>query len=239
MEENLTGQAGAKQCLTDLKDEGLLYFYGRVEDNNGLGVDNGVVLLFACYDNKIEKILANTFTDQDGNYLISIPKFSSRPEILGYRLRAGKLQIPGKAFGYPNAYPVEKYEEPEADTNTAESYVKECIEKQDNHNYQICFNVSEQDKINKEISFNLPTEGHVVKVFNLVEVGESEYYWQSPKGDMTSFGVVPTESMQKSIKKNEYMYIKRELTFDITLILLLLGMFGFVGCSKIPQETGL
>lgn len=243
MEENLTGQASAKQYIADQKNDGRLYFYGRVEDNNGLGIDNGVVLLFACYGNKIEKLLANTFTDQEGNYLISIPKFFNCSGLLGYKLMAGKSQIPGKAFGYSDICPKENYEEPETVTNNAECSVKKCAEKQDYPNYEVCFNVLEQDKINKEISFNLPAEGHIVKVFNLAEVGESEYRWQSAKQATTSFEFEAAlmEPKQKSIYKKECIYSKRELTFDIdiTLILLLLGMFGFISCSKIPREINL
>ncbi|TYO95326.1 hypothetical protein [Desulfallas thermosapovorans] len=242
MEENLTGQAGAKQYIAEQKNDGRLYFYGRVEDNNGLGIDNGVVLLFACYGNKIEKLLANTFTDQEGNYLITIPKFTNYSGLLGYKLRAGKSQIPSKAFGYPDICPKEKYKEPELNTITAECYVKECAEKPDNLNYEVRFNVSEQDKnINQEISFNLPAEGHVVKVFNLVEVGESEYHWPGAKQAMASFEAVIMEPEQKLINKKECIYSKRDLTFDIdiTLVLLLLGMFGIIGCSKVPRENNL
>lgn len=47
----------------------------------------------------------------------------------------------------------------------------------------------------------MPVEGHVVKVFNLVEVGESEYHWQSPNGAMTSFEAMLVAPKKKSIKK--------------------------------------
>lgn len=84
-----------------------------------------MVKVFARIGNNQELPLGHSISGYDGHYLLYVDK-----DI-----------IPDGS--YPINCPIDKYEEPEKDINTAKYSVKECVEKQDNPNYEVCFNVSE------------------------------------------------------------------------------------------------
>lgn len=71
-----------------------LHFYGVVYDSDTATVADAAVLVFACYPGGVEKLLGTTYSDREGAYLASIPQMPDEPELLGFKIRAGKACVP-------------------------------------------------------------------------------------------------------------------------------------------------
>lgn len=221
VEENLTGLITEKQDFADReKIGGLLRFYGMVKDNKGLELDNVIVMVFARFTGGIEKPLDYTFTDKEGRYFISIPMLPDNHDLLGYKVRAGKPQIPSKVFDCPVNCSKEQEQEPEPDT--VQSSATECVTGQDNTSTEVYLSVPGQDRIADEINFSLPSENQVVELIDFSKAGESK----SPEGAIfVSSDALLIEPNKAPIKKMENVYKKNEFTSTM-LFLLVIGLFG-------------
>ncbi|AGL00529.1 hypothetical protein [Desulfoscipio gibsoniae] len=237
MEKNITGRADEIQGLVYPEIGDRIYFHGKVKDSKGLDIDGAIVLLLACFTDGIEKPLAYTFSDQEGEYLISIPRLSGYHDLLGYKVRAGKPHIAAKVFNCPDCCQKTTSKEPEPDTD--QDSLKESTEEQDNTIYEVYFS-SGQDKITKEINFCLSAEDYVVKVLNLVKVGDSECHWKPSEEDIggeledrqASFDNSLIEPVRKQMEKFKDVSRINEYTFSALPFLMLLSLFGFVITQK-------
>jgi len=80
-----------------------LNFQGVVKDDNNEVLKGAAVMVFACYKGGIEKLLGYAFTDIKGRYFAIISEPSDYNDLDGFKVRAGKGNLP-EIIGYPVNY---------------------------------------------------------------------------------------------------------------------------------------
>lgn len=156
MKKKLTGRVSAMHGLAKKENDEHLYFHGTVKYNQGLAAGGAVVMLLACFVGGVEKPLGYTFTDQEGRYLIATSKLLGEPELLGYKLVAGKPDIPGQVFKCSDVSPQEtsqglETEEQRSVTERAEA-IEDLLLSMPNQG-----STTEEVKVSKKSDLNLAT----------------------------------------------------------------------------------
>ncbi len=110
-----------KDCLTRLGyinvnpvspiKNNVLSFHGVIRDEDAAAVEGVVVMVFAYFQGGTEKVLGYTFTNEEGEYFVSVFKPTDSSGLTGFKIRAGKACTPRKKVRLPVHCPIEQVEE--------------------------------------------------------------------------------------------------------------------------------
>ncbi|MFA7468382.1 MAG: hypothetical protein WCY82_08965 [Desulfotomaculaceae bacterium] len=173
MDKNSTGQVSEEYNFADQRINAWIHFHGVVGDNQSLAVENAIVMVFACFNGGLEKPLAHTLTGDDGRYFISIPRPPDNPNLMKFKVRAGKPHLTRKSFYYQVIALKDPCTEQEPDT------VQPCAEEMPEQNSTINkanLNMSGKDNSCAQTNCYRPVENHGVGLNNSGKAGEIEYH---------------------------------------------------------------
>lgn len=71
-----------------MAQDDLIHFYGVVKNEDNVALYGATVMLFACLPEGVEEPLANTFTDENGQYFLTTRRLTNSAEVQGFRVRA-------------------------------------------------------------------------------------------------------------------------------------------------------
>ncbi len=111
MKDCLTGPGDINvNPVNTIKDD-VLIFHGVIRDEDAAAVEGAVVMVFAYFQGGTEKVLGYTFTNEEGEYFVSVFKPPDCSGLTGFKIRAGKVCTPREKARLPVHCPTEQGEE--------------------------------------------------------------------------------------------------------------------------------
>lgn len=93
MQSTLNGPGYTEHPLQKQNTDNLLNFYGVVRDNYATPMEGAIVIVLACFEGGITSPLGYTFTDREGNYLLTLPKPTEYHTLTGFKVKAAKTGL--------------------------------------------------------------------------------------------------------------------------------------------------